>query len=309
MENKDYYDDEKDTTKMRCLITGKMAVPQPVHPSVKGIYGAQSSGAALVSFNADAYCSFGRKQNINAPIGKYASFAYTTALNYLIDDKKHAKRIGDTTVVYWAEDAVSEYQDCFSNLLDGGNDNTISNEDMDSFMKAIEAGNNAKWNEIPLKPDNHFFILGISPNAARLSARFFIRDSFGNIVKHLQEHYKRLEIVSDNRSKFKNIPLWVLLRETVNENARDKSALPQMAGDTLKSILTGSRYPATLFNQIEIRIRADRKINRIRAAIIKAYLIRNTDNEITKEALTVELNENTTYQPYVLGRASCRERV
>lgn len=299
-----YYDQEEEGEKMPCLVTGKRVPPMAIHPAIKGVMGAQAAGAALVSFNAPAYCSFGREQNINAPVGKYAAFAYTTALNYLLADKKHTTRSGETTVVYWAEDGEHKYQDAFSYLLEG-EDHTLSKEDLDAAMKAIASGTAANWDGLLLKPDNHFYILGLAPNAARLSVRFFLQDSFGSVIKHLMEHYKRLDIITDNRNKFRNIPLWALLRETVNEKSKDKAASPQMAGDTLRAILTGGRYPSTLYQQTQLRIRAERVVTRGRAAIIKAYLLKNTDNsddERQKEALTVELNEQTSYQPYVLGR-------
>lgn len=289
---------------MRCLVTGKEVAPAPTHPAVKGVKDAQSSGAALVSFNTLAACSYEREQNLNAPVGKYAAFAYTTALNQLLSNKEHVKRIGDTTLIYWAEQAESAYQEAFSGILDGGDGNKMTNEDLDSFMKAIVRGSSANWEGIPVNPENRFFILGLSPNAARLSVRFFLCSTFGSFVQNIQRHYACLDIVSDGRSRWKNgrIPLWLLLRETINENSNDKSASPQMSGDTLRAILTGCPYPATLYQQTQLRIRAERKITQGRAAILKAYLLRNTNQDDYKEALQVELNDSTSYQPYVLGR-------
>lgn len=296
-----YYDKEEQGEKMRCLVTGKSVVPAPIHPSIKGVAGAQPMGASLVSFNAPSYCSYEREQNLNAPVGKYAAFAYTTVLNHLLADRKHTKRIGDATIVYWAEDGEEVYQDAFSCYLDN-DESTISDNDLDALMNKIARGETASWDNIPLQPGNRFYVLALAPNAARLSVRFFLRDSFGNMIQHLQEHYNRLQIVSDGRSKFKNIPLWALLRETINQKATDKTPAPQMAGDTLRAILTGGRYPATLYQQTQLRIRAERTITQGRAAIIKAYLLKNTNYKQYEEALTVELNEQTTYQPYVLGR-------
>lgn len=297
-----YYDRDEEGDKMPCLVTGQPVVPAVIHPSIKGVNGAQSSGAALVSFNASAYCSFDREQNLNAPVGKYAAFAYTTVLNHLIADKNHTTRIGDATVVYWAEDAEPAYQEAFSSFLNGGNNDTMSNVDLDDLMKAIAKGDAVKWEGVQLEPRNRFYVLALAPNAARLSVRFFLRDSFGHMVENLQMHYDRLDIVTDNRSKFKNIPLWALLRETINEKSKDKSPLPQMSGDTLRAILTNGRYPATLYQQTQLRIRAEKTLTRGRAAIIKAYLMQNVDNKSYEEVLQVELNEKTTYQPYVLGR-------
>lgn len=296
----DDYDGEAEGEPMRCLVTGNLAVPAAVHPAIKGVKDAQSSGAALVSFNAPAYCSFEREQNYNAPVSKYAAFAYTTALNHLLADKKHTLRIGDATVVYWAEHAQPVYQDMFSYFMGEGSE--MRDEDLEAYMRAIASGGTADWDGIPVKPDNRFYVLALAPNAARLSVRFFLRDSFGHMVRNLRAHYDRLAIVGDGRGKSKDIPMWALLRETVNEKSRDKAPSPQMAGDTLRAVLTDTRYPATLYQQTQLRIRAERTVTHGRAAIIKAYLMKNTDDEYRKEALEMQLNEATTYQPYVLGR-------
>ena len=299
-----YEEDGEGETEV-CLVTGRESVPELVHPAIKNVRDAQSSGAALVSFNAPAFCSFGREQNANAPVSKYAAFAYTSALNYLLSDREHVKVIGNTTVVYWAKSAESQYQDVFAALFDGDS-NELSNTDLNALMTSVAAGKPYDYNGLPLKPENDFFILGISPNAARLSVRFFYRCSFGEIVQNLKRHYENIEIVSDGRSKFDTLPLWALLRETVNQKSSDKSPLPQLAGDVMKSMLSGCRYPETLMNQTMLRIRAEHEINRGKAGIIKAYLIRNTENlpdrESILEVAQVSLNADSSYSPYVLGR-------
>ena len=288
-----------------CLITGRESVPELVHPAIKNVRDAQSSGAALVSFNAPAFCSFGREQNANAPVSKYAAFAYTSALNHLLSEREHVKVIGNTTVVYWAKSAERQYQDIFAALFDGDS-SELSNTDLNALMTSVAAGKPYNYNGLPLKPENDFFILGISPNAARLSVRFFYRRSFGEIVQNLKRHYENMEIVSDGHSKFDTIPLWAMLRETVNQKSSDKSPLPQLAGDVMKSMLSGCRYPETLMNQTMLRIRAEHEINRGKAGIIKAYLTRNTENlperESIMEVAQVSLNTDSSYSPYVLGR-------
>lgn len=288
-----------------CLITGQKTVPELVHPAIKNVRDAQSSGAALVSFNAPSFCSYGKEQNANAPVSRYAAFAYTSALNQLLADREHVKVIGNTTVVYWSKSAEKQYQDAFAALFDG-TDNTVTDEDLNALMESVAAGKPYRYEGLPLAPDNDFFILGISPNAARLSVRFFYRSSFGQLVQNLKQHYSDIQIVSDHRSKWDITPLWALLRETVNQKASDKSPLPQLAGDVMKSMLQGSRYPETLLNQTMLRIRAEHEISRGKAGIIKACLIRNTEThperESIKEVTTVSLNTESSYTPYVLGR-------
>ena len=224
----------------------------------------------------------------------------------MLADREHVKIIGNTTLVYWASNGEEQYQDAIAALLDGENDEQVSNADLDALMTSAAAGKPYDYDGLPLVPDNDFYILGISPNAARLSVRFFYRRSFGEIVRNLKRHYEDIQIVSDKRGKWSTIPLWALLRETVNQKSSDKSPLPQLAGDVMKSMLSGGRYPETLMNQTMLRIKAEREVNRGKAGIIKAYLIRNTENlperESIMEVAQVSLNTESSYTPYVLGR-------
>ncbi len=283
------------------LITGEMVVPERTHPSIKGIPGAQSSGAAIVTFDKDAFCSYGKKQNLNAPVGKYASFAYTSALNHLIADREHRKTVGDTVVVYWAENGGKEYQDAFSVLLDCDSAK-LDDSELNEAMDRISRGKAISFDDHILNPDSGFYILGIAPNAGRLSVRFFYRDSFGDMVKNLYRHFQQTEIIPDNKAHSTMIPLWRLLKATVNDKAKDKTPVPKMAGETLRAIITGGRYPASIYQQVQLRIKADHDVSHERMAIVKGYLLRNDTAQNVKEVITVQLNENTEYQPYVLGR-------
>ena len=296
-----HYGQDAEGEKLRCLITGEPAVPEKTHPAIKRLYGAQSSGAALVSFNAPAFCSYGREQNENAPVGQYGAFAYTAALNYLLSDRRHYRRIGGDTYVFWAEGAEEQYEDAFGAFLDGNSD-TVKDEDLASVLDALAGKKLCNWDNLPLNPENRFYVLGLAPNAARISVRFFLQDTFGVFAQRLKAHYDRLEIIRPSFDNRTQLPLWLLLQETVNRQSRDKTASPQMSADTLRAILTGGRYPATLFQQTMLRIRAEHDITRGKAAIIKAYLLRNDTQQNRMEALTVKLNDDCNDLPYVLGR-------
>ena len=287
------------SNQMRCIVTGEKVIPARTHPTIKHVKDAKAE-AMLVSFNAKAFESYDREQNYNAPVGKYAAFAYTSALNYLLSDSKHTKYIGDAAVVYWAKDGSEQCRAAFSAVMDGGDDK-ITDKDLNDMMSAVSAGRPFDWDGLPLSPENDFYVLGISPNAARLSVRFFYRNTFGGFVSNIKKHYDDIYIAPDGHSP-ENIWTWMLLRETVNPNANDKTPSPQMAGETMGAILTGGRYPATLYGQAMLRIRAERKVSRGRAAIIKAYLIRNCDDKKYREAATVSLNEQNTDTAYILGR-------
>ena len=284
--------------KQQCLVTGKPDVAEPVHPAVKGVAGAQSSGAAIVSFNAPAFCSYGKEQSLNAPVGKYAAFAYTAALNYLLSDKPNVHRIGDTSVVCWAEGAEPQY-DLFAGLsLFGDNlPDTMSEEDLRAALNNLSQG--LPCEELKLDPTRPFYILGLAPNAARLSVRFFYHNTFGTLMRNIHEHHARMEIVGN---RYAVTPLWAMLRETVNLNTTDKAPSPVLAGAVARSIFMGTAYPAALLEAVMLRIRAEREITSGRAAILKAYYLKNPAEQCPKEVLTVSLNENSTNIPYTLGR-------
>ena len=288
----------------QCLITGALDAIPNTHPLIKGVQGAQSSGAALVSFNASAFCSYNKEQNQNAPVGKYAAFAYTAALNHLLADRKNVHRIGDAAVVCWAENADKQYEEFAADLFFGDGDGDQSDEQRLSALQAsVELlAKGLPCRELDLDPERKFYILGISPNAARLAVRFFYCDSFGNIVKNIKAHYDRLEIVRPSYDKYPMLPLWKLLSATVNPSAKDKTPNSALAGAVARAVFSGGRYPASLLECTFLRIRAEREITRERAAIIKAYYLRNPNEKCPKEVLTVSLNKDSKNVPYTLGR-------
>ena len=293
---------DADAETARCLITGKEAGIARIHPAIKGVMGAQAAGAALVSFNAPAFCSYGHEQGANAPVSEYAAFAYTTALNLLLADRNCCQRIGDTTIVCWAENAVPAYSNAMLMFFCGGAEaRGVSESDLAAALKALSQGRPVSFLDDKLDPNQNFYVLGISPNAARLSVRFFLHSSFGQFAKNLQDHADRLSITRPAFDKRENLSVWALAQETVNQRSRDKNPSPQLVGDLLRAILTGGPYPATLLNGVTLRIRAEREVTRGRAAILKAYYLRNYPTELNKEVFTVSLNESSNV-PYVLGR-------
>lgn len=301
--NREYGKPPDDAVLGQCLITGEQAPIARLHTAIKGVRGAQSSGAALVSFNADAFCSYGKEQNYNAPVSEKAAFAYTTALNALLADEEHRLMLGDTTVVWWAapsdKDTAPAYADFFAGMMDPGRNNTFGEEDLARGMGALRQGKSFPFREAELHPGTPFFILGLAPNAARLSVRFFYRDSFGDMGKNILAHYERLEII--NAPKY--LSPWGMIQETANQNARDKKPPDTLVGAVMRSILENAPYPAALFSAILLRIRADHDVNWRRAAILKAWFLQNRENNLPyKEAAAVKLNDETNYTPYLLGR-------
>lgn len=302
----DHYNAEGEGAVMRCLVTGEERIPARIHPSIKGVAGGQPMGTTLVGFNAPAFESFGRDggQGLNAPVSEKAAFAYSAALNYMIAEQVHHLRLSDMTIVFWAESGNDGYASCFTALF--GDASPLNESDIYAAMINLAAGRRITWQDADLNPEERFYILGLAPNAARLSVRFFLQDTFGTFAKNMQAHHERLEIVRPGYDTRPSLTFRQLLDETVNQKSRDKTPSPLLSGALVRTVLMGLPYPMLLLEQAELRIRAEHQITRGRAAIIKAFLLRNAAQAANydqyKEALTMELNESTNYQPYLLGR-------
>lgn len=265
---------------------------------IKGVPGAQSSGAALVSFNATAFESYGKEQSYNAPVGKYAEFAYTTALNYLLNKKEYTLRLGDSMIVYWAESAQETYQRTFFTLINPQPDNQ---DELKKVFGNLEKNIWIDTEDIQINPNQKFYILGLAPNAARLSVRFFYQNTFGEILNNIQKHYKRMEVIQPAWKDRIYLGIEAMLLETVSSKAKNEKQFSNMITMTLKAILANDRYPMSLYTSTVLRVRSEQgKVTSGRAAIIKAVLIKNYKWKEGEKYMA--LNQESEDQAYVLGR-------
>lgn len=318
----------KDAVLGQCLVTGQVSPIARLHPSLKGIRYANPTGASLVGFNDRAYESFNKTklQGLNSPVSEKAAFAYTTALNYLLSSANPNKKltIGDTTVVYWAESENKGFAKAFEQIFEPQiieepvPDNQEGRKKTENRLKEV-AQKVRRVQKLDLgglledlKDENpRFYVLGLAPNAARISVRFSLTDPFQKTVDRMMQHYQDMEVIREYENQLPYITVGHILAETVSKKSRDQDASPLMAGALMRSILTGAPYPAALYYAIINRIRADvdddqkhiHKIGYVRAAVIKAYLIRKFRNQDKYlEVLVMSLNEKATTPAYVLGR-------
>ena len=320
------YKSGQDAVMGQCLVTGEIAPIARLHTSLKGVKDANSTGASLVGFNARAYKSYNKTtgQGLNSPVSEKAVFAYTTALNYLLSPSNPNRKfyIGDSTVVYWTESEKGEYASTFAALFDPEyTEETLTGQEgrkkaegrlkeVVEKIRRVQALDISKLTE-GLEKETRFYVLGLAPNAARIAVRFFLSDPFGKIVERIMRHYDDLRIVKEFNDQPTYITIGQIVNETVSKKAKDKDASPLMAGSVMRAILTGAPYPAALYYAVLNRIRADmddsqariRKINYVRAAVIKAFLIRKYRNQPKyQEVLAMALNEQSTIPAYLLGR-------
>jgi CRISPR-associated protein Csd1 len=282
-----------------CFVSGEQDQVERLHASIKGVYGAQSSGANIVSFNLDAFNSFSKKQGENAPVGKRAAFAYTTALNHMLGkDSKQRLQVGDASVVFWAG-KDSNFEQIWSDFF-----SESPKDDPDRGVRAVESLLKAPQIGAFKEDDNQvkFYVLGLSPNASRISVRFWIIDTIASMAEKIAQHFLDLRIVHGPRDR----DVFSLFRLLVSIAVLGKSENipPNLAGETMRAILLGLPYPQTLLQAAVRRIRAEHEITYIRAALIKACINRTVrfKNSSIKEELKMSLDECNKNIGYRLGR-------
>jgi CRISPR-associated protein Csd1 len=278
-----------------CLVSGEADTIERLHPPIKGVWGAQTSGANIVSFNLDAFGSYGKAQSFNAPVGKRAAFAYTTALNHLLaKGSRQRVQVGDASTVFWAEKASgAAFEASFFDFLDPRSD------DPDRGVRAVASLYTSVRNGLPFTADDgqRFHVLGLAPNAARIAVRFWHVASITEIGRAFCRYFDELDIVRPAFDATAPFSLFRLLAATALQG-KAENIPPNLGGDVMRAILTGGPYPATLLHGALRRIRAERDVTWVRAALLKACLIRNLNDK----EITVSLNEKNIDPGYRLGR-------
>jgi CRISPR-associated protein Csd1 len=303
-----------DERQLACLIDGVPAPVQRLHASIKGVWGAQSSGANIVSFNARAFESYGKteRQGENAPVGQRAAFAYTTALNHLLDKgSRNRVQVGDASTVFWA-DSASAFDSEFT-LADFFGE---SKDEPDRGVRAVQALYQAQDSgQLPVgERDVTYFVLGLAPNAARISIRFWLQARFADLAPRILRHFDDLRVVRRFDSDPLAPSLFRLLSSLALQGKLD-NVPPRLAGEWMRAILEGQPYPATLLNAAVMRCRAEQEVTYLRAAVLKAWLNRdhrrshphtentsNNANDNTTQHFKERLDVDQTDTPYRLGR-------
>ena len=287
----------KQSSASACLVSGNFSPAERTHPPIKNGPGDKSE-MALVSFNENAYESYGHKQGDNAPVSETAAFAYTTALNRFLSDKDHRIQIGDTSTVFWADaetiDVAKEAEALAAGFFDVADDESDAASRVKDRLEQIRNGRKLKQIAPELAEGVRFYVLGLAPNVSRLSVRFFWEGDFGALTSNYQTYLDDTKLEPPPRNGWP--PLWKYLLELAVQG-KPKNIPPKLAGEWMRAILSGTPYPLTLMSATLMRIRADGEIGALRAAILKSVLIRNLKMEAP-----VALDRDNTNKGYVLGR-------
>lgn len=292
---------ETDSLRGLSLITGDQDDLARLHPPIKGVLGSQTTGAALTAFNLNAFTSYGKEQSYNAPVGVEDAFRYSTALNRLLADRKRRVQIGDATAVFWS-DRPTPFEDVFGTVINEPSaEDTELNSRVSGFLSRLRQGRTGDSLE---DADVPFYVLGLSPNASRLSVRFWFAGTVGLFADRLAQHVADLEM-SGARSDDPPLIIRRLLLETARPKKKKpdpESIPPLLAGAVTRAVLTGGVYPQSLFTAVIRRIRADTRVNHRRAAILKAFLVRRARITGAKLEVPMALNVEHPEAAYHLGR-------
>ena len=307
-------DEEQEATASEavCLVSGEVAPVARLHPAIKGVNGAQTMGASIVSFNLKAFESYGKDQGHNAPVSEQAAFAYTTALNYLLrrgERNRQRLQVGDTTLVFWAEVAdagqAAEAEDTLFALLNPPADDASEAARVRAVLNRIVMGRPVADLAPNLEPGTRMCVLGLAPNASRLSVRFWQVDTLGVLARRIAQHAEDLRL---EPLPWRTEPsVWRLVLATApsrDGRAKSEDVSPLLAGEFMRAILSGGPYPRSLLANTIMRFRADGDISGLRVALCKGVLARERRRDIrtSEEEIPVSLDKQSTQPGYLLGR-------
>lgn len=301
-------DPESDAVRCQCAVTGEYAPAARLFPQVTGIPGAQSAGASLVSFNQKSFESYGKEATYNASLSEDVAFNAGSALKYLYSDPAHSIRFDQTTILFWADRPAFREEELVSFFLEGNAPlQAESGKDTQRIGKALDSMRQG----MPIEgcdPETRFFLLGITPNAARLAVQFFEVATFGALM----EHYRQF-LDDTAMADVKPVPLFTLLKQTSSPGKEAKIPRP-LINPCMHALITGQRFPRSLFTLLLSRMRADNGcVNKWdigqRTALMKACLlregrVRRVNNPAAKKegSFQVALDKNNSDAAYSLGR-------
>lgn len=294
-------DDLKNLKESICLITGERSIIKRLNTELR--LPGSDKNVKIVAFQKNSgFDSYQKEQAYNAPVSIKAEAAYSTALKHLINSKTNKKILSDTTILFWSEkqtENITPEEEVFASMF-GFSKSEADNPDkgvdkIEKFIDAIFTG------KLPNAKTNHFFILGLAPNAARISIRFWKTPSLEDFGKNIKKHFDDFEIVNASKD-VKYLNLYQILSATALKYEM-KNVPPNLAGAVIESIIDGTQYPTTLLHQCIRRIRAEQNVNRTRAAILKAYLNRfNRIHNKKEKELTMGLDPTNKSTAYRIGR-------
>ena len=282
-----------------CLVSGKYGVPVDTTTATM-IPGSQAI-AKLVAFQVNSgYDSYGKTKCGNAPISEEAEFAYTTALNSMLQkDSRNKFMLGNRTFVFWASsknEAALEAENSLFELL--GYSEEVKDDPNANIMKARKVFESIYSGLLKTELDDRFYILGLAPNSARIAVVYWSETTLKDFAGKILNHFNYMEIHDTRKDKKPYMGIREII-SSVTLGGKMSDVTPNLPEAVVKSIFQGLPYPQTLYSACVRRIRAEQKLTITRAAIIKAYLNRQSNNN---KKIDIMLDKDNNNQGYLCGR-------
>lgn len=297
-------DSTDENSNVQCAITGEYAPIARIHNKIKGVYGGQASGTGLVTFNNPSENSYGNEQSYNSNISETAMEKYTEALNYLLQGRKHKILLDDLTILFWAMNAEETCEDTFLAMLNGESEKMDSEatdkmlQDLMAKSKDAEAYQRQLESLDDIDEKVVFYMVGIKPNASRLSLKFIDRKRYSDVLWNILQFQKDMQISEE----FRAVPFYRIKKELVSPKSSNEVCNPALLSKVFEAIIYGYKYPIALLETVVRRVKTDKDVsitgNRIRAGLIKAVLNRMAE----KEEIPVTLDRENQNQAYLCGR-------
>ena len=292
--------EEKDSSDATfCLVSGEYGVPVDTTTATM-IPGSQAT-AKLVAFQVNSgYDSYGKSKCGNAPISEEAEFAYTTALNSMLQKGSRNKfMLGTRTFVFWAannNEASMETEESLFELL--GFSEEANDDPNANLMKVRKVFESIYSGIMKTGIDDKFYILGLAPNSARIAVVYWSETTLKDFAEKILKHFSDMEIQDTRKDKKPYMGIREII-SSVTLGGKMSDATPNLPEAVVKSIFQGLPYPQTLYSACLRRIRAEQKLTITRAAIIKAYLNRQSNNN---KKIDIMLDKDNNNQGYLCGR-------
>lgn len=292
----------------QCAIVGEQAEIARLHGKIKGVFRGSSTGQVLVGFNNPSEESYATEQSYNSNISKCVMEKYTEALNALLADRTHRTIIDEMTVLHWAMAPEETYDDLFSSVL-GSSDSGLDRDQTDKLlleiMEEVQSGS-LRSNRIRtierIDPNVDFYIVGLTPNAARISMKFCYRRKYGDVLRNIAVFQNDLQLYEKQRP----IKLWQISKQLISPKSSNQTTPSALITKLLEAIIQGAPYPTELLQTIIRRIKTDSDIGdseaQIRIGIVKAYLNRRCRLNKKAEEITMSLNLENNNPAYLCGR-------
>lgn len=290
-----------------CLVSGETDVPISAShlPKISGVPGTVATGASLISFDKDSFCSYGIGKSYNSPVSFAAVEGYTNALNYLVSNKRHYLKVGNTKIIFWANKS-EEATDFLAELFE--------QPDEFAIQKFLANAKNGIFN-FKIDYDSRIYSVILGGNAGRVVVRDWLQIPLKEFIDNVANWYKDLEIIkyrSHEKDKMPPLHHYRLTASTVREV---KNLQDEVSAQILRGLFHGHTPSYSIIGNLVNRFYADLTTegksslgNLSRFALLRLIVNRNLRKEKKSMEIKPKLEESlvdpdlVVDYPYQCGR-------